>query len=129
MITSNFAVVEVNVTVASPALQGVRTANTSPNGDYIVPFLPAGDYDVTFELQGFQRVVYEGVRIQAGAYPNPSIIGQTGRGAIREPSTGTEITEYAVTFGQPLEWPGKRTARKNAADAGVAEPPQRAAQP
>jgi outer membrane protein, heavy metal efflux system len=62
----------------------------------------------------------QGVRIQAGAYPNPSIIGQTGRGAIREPSTGTEITEYAVTFGQPLEWPGKRTARKNAADAGVA---------
>ena len=44
------------VTVASSALQGVRTATTSTNGDYIIPFLPAGDYEVTFELQGFQTV-------------------------------------------------------------------------
>ena len=43
----------VTVTVASPVLQGARTAVTSVNGDYIVPFLPAGDYTVTFELQGF----------------------------------------------------------------------------
>ena len=35
----------VTVTVASPVLQGVRTAVTSANGDYIIPFLPAGDYD------------------------------------------------------------------------------------
>src|SRR5262245_56195133 len=41
---------------ASPALQGVRTAVTSANGDYIIPFLPAGDYDLTFELQGFRTV-------------------------------------------------------------------------
>jgi hypothetical protein len=46
----------VTVTVASPVLQGVRTAVTSANGDYIIPFLPAGDYDVTFELAGFQTV-------------------------------------------------------------------------
>jgi hypothetical protein len=44
------------VTVASPALQGVRTVTTSTNGDYILPFLPAGDYEVTFELQGFKGV-------------------------------------------------------------------------
>ena len=43
----------VTVTVSSSALQGVRTAVTSANGDYIVPFLPAGDYQLTFELQGF----------------------------------------------------------------------------
>ena len=46
----------VTVTVASPVLQGVRTSVTSMNGDYIVPFLPSGDYEVTFELQGFQTV-------------------------------------------------------------------------
>ena len=34
----------VTVTAASPVLQGVRTAVTSANGDYIIPFLPAGDY-------------------------------------------------------------------------------------
>jgi len=46
----------VLVTAASPVLQGVRTATTSTNGDYIIPFLPAGDYDVSFELQGFTTV-------------------------------------------------------------------------
>jgi Carboxypeptidase regulatory-like domain/TonB dependent receptor-like, beta-barrel len=46
----------VVVTVASPVLQGTRTATTSTNGDYIIPFLPAGDYTVTFEIQGFQTL-------------------------------------------------------------------------
>jgi hypothetical protein len=50
------AVPGATVTVASSVLQGVRTATTSGNGDYIVPFLPAGEYDVTFELQGFRPV-------------------------------------------------------------------------
>ena len=43
----------VTVTAESPVLQGARTAVTSANGDYIIPFLPAGDYTVTFELSGF----------------------------------------------------------------------------
>ncbi|HEX9365825.1 MAG TPA: carboxypeptidase regulatory-like domain-containing protein [Vicinamibacterales bacterium] len=46
----------VLVTAASPVLQGVRTATTSANGDYIIPFLPSGDYAVTFDLQGFQSL-------------------------------------------------------------------------
>ncbi len=46
----------VTVTAASPVLQGVRTAVTSGNGDYIIPFLPAGEYAVTFELEGFSTV-------------------------------------------------------------------------
>jgi hypothetical protein len=49
----NLALPGVTVTAASPTLQGVRTAVTSANGDYIIPFLPAGDYTVSFELQGF----------------------------------------------------------------------------
>jgi outer membrane receptor protein involved in Fe transport len=44
----------VTVTAASPALQGVKTAVSSENGDYIIPFLPPGAYTVTFELSGFQ---------------------------------------------------------------------------
>jgi outer membrane receptor for ferrienterochelin and colicin len=50
------AVPGVVVTAASPALQGTRTATTSSNGDYIIPFLPPGDYAVTFQLQGFQTL-------------------------------------------------------------------------
>lgn len=61
-----------------------------------------------------------GQRIAAGAYPDPSITGQSGRGVIMDPSTGTAITEYSVTLGQPLEWPGKRSARRQAAEAGLA---------
>jgi hypothetical protein len=44
----------VTVTVSSPALQGTRVAVTSPNGDFIIPFLPPGDYSVTFDLAGFE---------------------------------------------------------------------------
>ena len=50
------AVPGATVTVASAVLQGVRTGTTSANGDYIIPFLPAGDYEVTVELQGFKTV-------------------------------------------------------------------------
>jgi hypothetical protein len=46
----------VTVSVSSPALQGVRTVTTSENGDYLIPFLPSGRYEVTFELQGFQTL-------------------------------------------------------------------------
>ncbi|PYR26320.1 MAG: hypothetical protein DMF98_09410, partial [Acidobacteria bacterium] len=51
---AGLAVPGATVTASSPALQGVRTATTSENGDYIIPFQPAGDYEVKFELQGFK---------------------------------------------------------------------------
>ena len=44
----------VTVTATSPALQGARSTVTSANGDFIIPFLPAGDYVVSVELEGFQ---------------------------------------------------------------------------
>lgn len=43
----------VAVTASSPSLQGTRSAVTSKNGDYIIPFLPAGEYTLKFELAGF----------------------------------------------------------------------------
>jgi hypothetical protein len=46
----------VTVSVTSPNLQGVRTAVTAENGDYVLTVLPSGTYTVTFELSGFQRV-------------------------------------------------------------------------
>ncbi len=53
---SDLPMPDVNIRVASPVLQGVRTAMTSANGDFILPFLPAGEYTITFERQGFSRV-------------------------------------------------------------------------
>lgn len=46
----------VAISATSPVLQGARTAVSSANGDYILPFLPAGDYTLTFELQGFSTI-------------------------------------------------------------------------
>ncbi|MCS6288737.1 MAG: TolC family protein [Nitrospira sp.] len=62
----------------------------------------------------------QGQQIAAGAYPNPSVSGNAGRGAIRDPSTGMRVTERTFTVEQPLEWTGKRQARQEAADAGAA---------
>jgi len=61
-----------------------------------------------------------GQQIAAGAYPNPVLEGGAGKGSIRDPSTGVSIIEHTVTVGQPIEWMGKRQARQEAANAGVA---------
>jgi outer membrane receptor protein involved in Fe transport len=45
----------VTVSVQGPNLQGIPTAVSSENGDYILPQLPLGPYTVTFELSGFER--------------------------------------------------------------------------
>jgi hypothetical protein len=45
----------VTVTVTSPSLQGSRTVTTNKNGDYLIPSLPAGEYQATFQIEGFQE--------------------------------------------------------------------------
>ena len=50
---SGSAMPEVRITAAAKVLQGTRTVASSVNGDYIIPFLPAGDYTVKFERDGF----------------------------------------------------------------------------
>jgi len=44
----------VTVTCTSPSLQGTRSATSNGNGDYVIPSLPPGEYQVSFELEGFQ---------------------------------------------------------------------------
>ncbi len=44
----------VTVTATSETLQGARVTQTTANGDYIFPFMPAGEYTVKFEISGFQ---------------------------------------------------------------------------
>jgi len=44
----------VTVTVASPSLQGTRTAISGEAGGYNFPSLPPGDYTASFELSGMQ---------------------------------------------------------------------------
>jgi outer membrane protein, heavy metal efflux system len=60
----------------------------------------------------------EGNKLSASAYPNPTLSFQSGRGIVRDP-TGPSLTERLVTLSQPLEWPGTRDARQQAAQAGL----------
>ena len=74
-------------------------------------------------IAGAQSVIQqdEGRRTQAGAYPNPTLGGGTGSGALRDPTTGgPRVSEYNLTLHQTVEWPGMRAARKDAAEAGLA---------
>jgi len=76
----------VNVTIASPALQGgSRDTVTDGGGRYRFTTLPGGVYSVTFALQGFQTVVREGVNV--GASFTATIDGSLGVGALEESIT------------------------------------------
>jgi outer membrane receptor protein involved in Fe transport len=55
----------VTVTATSPALQGERSAVTTENGSFILPFLPPGEYQVSFALDGF-ATLEQSVRVPAG---------------------------------------------------------------
>jgi outer membrane protein, heavy metal efflux system len=66
-----------------------------------------------------------GQRTAAGAYPNPTIKGDGGRGYLKDAGALTNeiprsATEYMAGFSQPIEWPAKRAARQSAAEAGLA---------
>lgn len=56
----------VTVSIASPAMQGTRSAVTGEDGTYRFPGVPPGDYRMTYELSGFSTVVREGVRVGLG---------------------------------------------------------------
>jgi hypothetical protein len=64
--TDDLSLPGVTVTVASPALQGVRTAVTDINGVYIVKGLPPGIYTVAFDLSNFQPGKREDVALTVG---------------------------------------------------------------
>jgi hypothetical protein len=53
----------VTVTVSGPNLMGTRSTTTEAEGTYRFPALPPGDYTVTAELDGFNTVVRENIRL------------------------------------------------------------------
>jgi carboxypeptidase family protein len=56
----------VTVTITSPALIGVQTTVTQPDGKYLFPALPTGVYRLVFELSGFQKLTRENVQVVTG---------------------------------------------------------------
>jgi hypothetical protein len=92
------AVPGATVTLESPALQGTRTAQTSTNGDYIVPFLPAGEYTVTFTLPGF-RTVKQTTRVS----PSETITINPTLAVSTVSETVTVVGQANAEFGQTAE--------------------------
>jgi cobalt-zinc-cadmium efflux system outer membrane protein len=111
------------------------TVMVTTSGTLMPSFAQAKDPMPTFELDRIIELALErnpaiatarsvieqneGGQIQAGAYPNPLITAQTADAAIRDPSNGIRILERGVTVHQTVEWPGMRSARKDAAAAGL----------
>lgn len=61
----------------------------------------------------------KGQHIATLSYPNPTFRFEGGNGVVLDPASGVALTERFVSLSQPLEWLGTRSARQNAAEAGV----------
>jgi hypothetical protein len=55
----------VAVSATSAQLPESRVTTTGQNGDYKLPYLPAGDYEVVYELEGY-RTMTRAVHVSAG---------------------------------------------------------------
>src|SRR5262245_50808240 len=56
----------VTVSATSPALIGIQTTVTQPDGKFLFPALPSGAYKLTFELSGFQKLSRENIQVAVG---------------------------------------------------------------
>ncbi len=93
----------VTVSVESANLQGIRTAVTSENGDYIFTLLPSGQYTITFELSGFERqqrtvtvaptqvVPIDVTMGLAGVSETVEVVGRVGRRADADGAGGDQL--------------------------------------
>ena len=119
-------IVTVVITVCVAGTSGVPALSFAQTKEQTSTFTLDRIIDLALErnpsILGAKSVIEqnEGMRTQAGAYPNPTIGGQTGSGTLRDPSVGPRVTEYGMTLHQTVEWPGMRAARQDAADAGLA---------
>ncbi len=59
----NMPLAGVTVTLSSPSLMGIRTFITGEDGEYRFPAIPPGTYMVKAELQGFNTVEQQNVRV------------------------------------------------------------------
>ena len=85
------ALVGVSVTVTSPSLAGSRTVITDENGSFRVAAVPPGLYKAAFNLDGFQSIEQENIKV--------SIAG-TARLSVEMTSAFTE--ELVVTSERPV---------------------------
>ncbi len=92
----------VTVTVSSASMQGTRTAVTGETGGYNIAGLPPGMYDVTFELEGMQRLtrrarVELAQTVRADAELKVSAVSESVTVTATTPSVA-ETPQIATTF-------------------------------
>ena len=97
--SGNLPVPGVTVTVQSAGLQGVKTAVSSGNGDYVVPFLPPGDYAITFELSGFEKAER---RVRLAVAANETLNVKLSVGGVVEQVTVTAEATTDFTQTSPV---------------------------
>lgn len=116
-----FALTALAAVLGVSAAQSSATAADAPAAAYSLDQVLDLAIERSPQIAGAKGAVRQsqGHQLAALAFPNPTVTGIAGRGAIRDPSTGATVTERTFTIEQPLEWTGTRSARKAAADAGM----------
>ncbi len=97
----------VTINAESPNLQGIRTAVTSENGDYILSGLPSGAYKLTFDLSGFQRVERMVTLAPTQTLPvevvlGPAAVEETVQVVGRSADVLTQTAQVALNVSQDL---------------------------
>jgi len=78
----------VSITALSPSLQGKRSSTSKVDGSFRFPILPIGIYTLTFEIQGFGKVVQENVEVKLGMVTSIDV-------AMKIASIETQVTVVA----------------------------------
>jgi hypothetical protein len=98
----------VTVTATSPALIQPQTTTSGSDGSYRFPALPSGLYTLTFELQGFQGIKREGVRVTLNqtftidAKMKPATLSETLTITADTPTVDTKTTSIGTAFTKEL---------------------------
>ena len=98
----------VTVTATSPALIQPQTTTSGPDGSYRFPALPSGLYTITYQLQGFQTIKREGVRVTLNqtftidARMKPASLSETMTITGDAPAVDTKTTSIGTAFTKEL---------------------------
>jgi len=91
------------ITVAGPALQGVRTVVADTNGTYVIRALPPGTYNITFEMSGLssktehavvelaRQTVVNATLAVAGVQENVNVTAEVSTAGLTSPTVGANF--------------------------------------
>jgi Carboxypeptidase regulatory-like domain len=77
--TTGAAVSGATVTIHNVETGIDRITATSVDGSYLIPELPIGNYNVTVELNGFQKLVTNGIAVDIGAMRRVDVVLKPGQ--------------------------------------------------